>query len=369
MVDALMPSELISVEATWHIITEVPQKSLAGRQIDVQVRDINCDESDMRQYNTPQLTSGGHTIELYQAILSEVTYDAATGKKSENQYHPDFEASNGEFPKLIVGDVINTSDYWRQNDAITIWDQDFNVLAQPKTLSAAMLYELGPGTYYAGYNATIMTDFNPIVDEYNCLTAMLLVTRIVPDTTSGMAGQLASLGTFDWTDVTDVSLDTQVDGHMETTYADQDGIVRLMARLCTTPAVTVRTLDGMPGTAQVITLQGTTGMLARICWSGEFMTLDTGGKRYTVDEPHWLFGELWRSALGNLLISQPEAAALAARDLAGRPKMTGGTFSLVPALITYEEYYGWDLVYDTAIGQLCVFIVGDFLMSIFELDK
>lgn len=368
-IDRLVPeADMIMTEATWHIITEVPQKSLDGRQIDVQVNDRRCDISEMRIYTRPQLTSGGHTSVFYEAVLSEVTYDPATGKKSEKQYNPDFRALTGDFPVLTAGDVIGTGDYIPQPNSSTLWDAEFNVLDQPKSLTAAKLYAYGPGTYYVGYHDTVSTDYVPIAQMYNNRTAMLLATLIVPESTAGMAGQWSALGGFGWVNVTGVSVETRVDGKMTSVKADADSIVKLMARLRSTPAATVRAIESLPVAAQVITLQGSNGNLAQIAWSGESMTLDLGGKRFAVDAPPWLFGMLTRSVLGSLLISQPEAEAVATRDLARRSEMTGGQFSLISAQITHEDNYGygWDLVYRTATGQLRSSIIGDFINGIDE---
>jgi hypothetical protein len=42
-IDRLLPEAQTCDMALWHIITEVPQQSLEGRQIDLQISDVQCD--------------------------------------------------------------------------------------------------------------------------------------------------------------------------------------------------------------------------------------------------------------------------------------------------------------------------------------
>ena len=222
-----------------------------------------------------------------------------------------------------------------------------------------------------GLQRTRNTGYVAAVDDYNTKRSEFFAKLTVPESTAGMAGQWAVLGGFDWASVTLAAVETRINGEeTRTITADAEGIVRLLARLCTIPQAPVQAMDGELDRAQVLTLSDEGRDMARVYWTGENMYLDTGGMLFAVDAPPWLFGELMTSVLGGLLISQPEAEDYAAYMLDGRTEMTGGSAVPVSAQLTGTGgRYGWDVLYDTANGRVCVSIESDSLTRIEPLDE
>ena len=58
-IDRLLPGGYDDSEGMWYVIIEVPQSSLDGRQVSVQMSDVPFDETDMRPFHQLTLWSGG----------------------------------------------------------------------------------------------------------------------------------------------------------------------------------------------------------------------------------------------------------------------------------------------------------------------
>jgi hypothetical protein len=357
-ISRLVPEVQDDEEAFWHILVEAPQSCVEGRNVDAVVRDDTVDVCDIPPYSETTLWSAGCSVTMYEAVVTEVVYDD-NGDAQATSHDQDLRTHIADFPTLTVGDALLENGWLALRGDITLWDADFEVLDTPETLTAAMLYERGAGTYYLGLGRTRNTAYVPAADAYNHNASVFLAKLIVPECPCGMAEQWAGLGGFDWADVTDASVSTRTDGHTATTRADDGGIARLVALLCTTPQANTVTFGGNVRWAQIITLSDKDGDAACVYWSGSYLYLNTGGVLYSVDAPPWLFGELVQAALGQRLISQPEAEAYAVHVMQTRPEKTGGTYDIVSAQLNDDGC--WDVLCDTANGRVCVCIAGDTL--------
>ena len=167
--------------------------------------------------------------------MTEDKYDPDTGSRITIESDYDFRTMAGYFPELIVGETLLENGWLPLYNDVMLFDADFNELDPSDVLTAEMLYRLGPGTYHVVLKRKYNTGYVEEAGAYDTNESLFFAKLVVPESTAGMAGQWAALGGFSWDDVTQVTVGTRAGEDVQTMSADADGIVRLTARLSTTP--------------------------------------------------------------------------------------------------------------------------------------